>query len=175
MCLSLSGLGQRLRHAPLPFTSWLAGGMLLRCPHLRSCCSHSHLLLLLHLVLQELQLSGMEERRKTVIRADFTALMQTNCIFTVIQAGGSNSELSGYICDTAANESHNALFETAAHLCTAPVTNLKPPPQLLMCFGHMTVQTHITDGHKTYKYRFFKMFYSFCSYFSKLLSRGSSG
>lgn len=49
--------GERLWHAPLPLTSWLAGGMLLWHSPQRSRCSHSHLLLLLlHLVLQELQL-----------------------------------------------------------------------------------------------------------------------
>lgn len=66
-CVGASGLGQRLRHAPLPLTSWLAGGMLLRRPRLRRCCPHSHLLLL-HLVLQELQLSGKEERGETAVR-----------------------------------------------------------------------------------------------------------
>lgn len=60
---SLSRFGERLWHAPLPLTSWLAGGMLLWHSPLRSRCSHSHLLLL-HLVLQELQLSQCRRRNE---------------------------------------------------------------------------------------------------------------
>lgn len=56
---SLSWFGERLWRAPLPLTSWLAGGMLLWHSPLWSRCSHSHLL---HLVLQELQL--LQRRRK---------------------------------------------------------------------------------------------------------------
>lgn len=82
--ISLSWLGERLWHAPLPLTSWLAGGMLLWHSPLRSCCSHSHLLLLLHLVLQELQLSSAEEGWKieNYQRGGFQCVATSNIMHT---------------------------------------------------------------------------------------------
>lgn len=95
--------------------------MLLWCPHLRSCCSHSHLLLL-HLVLQELQLFGVEERGEKQL-SELISLQwhkqQQKCIFVVFWADGSNPEPRGHICKAwtlLINKSHKALFKTALNL-----------------------------------------------------------
>lgn len=133
---SLSRLGQRLWHAPLPFTSCLAGGMLLRCSHRRSCCSHSHLLLL-HLVLQELQLSGREERGKDRYQSWFrragTSSNKNAFLpgFGLMGRGGPRGActlLTEYISQ---NPAHNS----AKALRRGPV---EKPVLFMWCFVHLT-------------------------------------
>lgn len=85
--LSLSWLWEGLWHAPLPLTSWLAGGMLPWRSPLRSCCSHSHLLLL-HLVLQELQLYGAGERWENKYQSGSWCVTTSNVMHSFIS--GSN-------------------------------------------------------------------------------------
>lgn len=71
-----SWFGEGLGHAALPLTSWLVGGMLpwQRCLRPRPRC-HSHLLL--HLVLQELQLHIKKKKTLSLCLWRYSLLSQT--------------------------------------------------------------------------------------------------